>query len=245
MKPSDVAKGAVIVTGAGSGIGYALTRRLLDEGYAVSAWDLNAGKLEGEAHPRLAFFPLDIRDRAAIAQAMRQTEAWAERVDGMVACAAVFKAVPFLQLDDATWDATFDINLKGSLLACQAVLPAMRRQRGGSIVLFSSSVARTGAAGGGHYAATKGGVLGLARALALEVAADNIRVNVVSPGITDTPQPRGNFSEAYMLCRAQDIPLRRIGQPEDMAEAALFLLQDDSSYVTGQDIRVNGGARLF
>lgn len=96
-----------------------------------------------------------------------------------------------------------------------------------------------------HYAATKGGVLGLARSLALETARDNIRVNVVSAGITDTPQPRRNMSEDDMFSRAAAIPLGRIGRAEDMVEAALFLLRDDASFVTGQDIRVNGGRALF
>jgi NAD(P)-dependent dehydrogenase (short-subunit alcohol dehydrogenase family) len=178
-------------------------------------------------------------------RAVCETVAAAGRLDGMVACAAVFKAMPFLELDDATWDTCFDVNLKGGLFACQAALPVMQQQRRGSIVLFSSIIARTGAVKGAHYAATKGGILGLARSLAIEVANDNIRVNVVSPGITDTPQPRANVSEEYLAARAREIPLKRIGKPEEMAEVALFLLQDDASYVTGQDIRVTGGGRLF
>ncbi len=90
--------------------------------------------------------------------------------------------MPFLDLDEATWDLTLAINLKGSFFACQAVLPAMRRRRRGSIVLFSSTLARIGAARGAHYAATKGGLLGLARSLALVAAPDNVRVNTISPG---------------------------------------------------------------
>jgi NAD(P)-dependent dehydrogenase (short-subunit alcohol dehydrogenase family) len=139
----------------------------------------------------------------------------------------------------------FDINLKGTLFACQAVLPIMREQRRGSIVLLSSTVARHGAVGGAHYAATKGGILGLARSLALDVARENIRVNVISPGTTDTPMPREHRTDADLEALRRRIPLGRIGRPEDMAEVALFLLQEDSSFVTGQDIRVNGGALLF
>ena len=194
---------------------------------------------------RLTFHQLDVRDKAGIDRVVAQTVATSGRIDGLVTCAAVFKAIPFLQLDDTTWDQTFDINLKGTLFACQAILPVMRSQGGGSIVLFSSIIARTGAAKGAHYAASKGGILGLARSLAMEVARDNIRVNVVSPGITDTPQPRANVSAEYLAARAREIPMQRIGRPEEMAEVALFLLQGDSSYVTGQDIRVTGGGRLF
>ena len=238
-------KRAVVVTGAGSGIGFALTRRLLDDGYPVSAWDVSAGELAGANHPLLTFYNIDVRDKPAMNRAAAETVARAGSIGGLVTCAAVFKAMPFLALDETTWDTTFGVNLKGTMLACQAVLPTMQQQGGGAIVLFSSSLARAGAVHGAHYAATKGGVLGFARSLALEVAAENIRVNVVSPGITDTPQPRGNMTDAEIFARADHIPLRRIGLPNDMADAVLFLLNDDASFVTGQDIRVNGGAGLF
>jgi len=237
--------GAVIVSGAGSGIGHAVTRRLLDWGYRVSAWDIDAGQLAGANDPRLAFHDLDVRDKSAMDRAVADTVERFGRIAGLVTCAAIFKAVPFLELDETTWDETFAVNLKGTLLACQAVLPAMRRQGNGAIVMFASSLARSGAVHGAHYAATKGGVLGFARSLALEVAAHNIRVNVVSPGLTDTPQPRGNMSDAEIRAKALQIPLGRIGAPGDMAEAVTFLQSDDASFVTGQDIRVNGGAGLF
>lgn len=241
----DREKRAVIVTGAGSGIGYALTLRLLEEGYPVSAWDMAEGGLASIAHHRLSFYKLDVRDKFSIDQAVKQTLSVSGAIGGLVACAAVYKSQPFLALSETEWDRAFDINLKGSLLVCQVVLPAMRKQGFGSIVLFSSMIARSGAVSGAHYAATKGGILGLARSLALEVAQDNIRVNVVSPGITDTPQPRGNMREADMYAKGSGIPLKRIGSPKDMAEGALFLLREESSFMTGQDLRINGGALLF
>ena len=160
MKPPDAAKGAVVVTGASSGIGFALCRRLLQEGYAVAACSRTPGRLGEIEHARLTFHPLDVRDKEGLARMVAQTVAGAGRLDGLVTCAAVFRATPFLQLDDATWDETFAVNLTGTLLACQAVLPLMRAQRHGSIVLFSSIIARTGAAKAAHYAATKGGILG-------------------------------------------------------------------------------------
>jgi len=162
-------------------------------------------------------------------------------VAGLVACAAIFHRKPFLDLDEASWDAHFAVNLKGSLLACQAVLPGMRRRRAGSIVLMSSTLARTGSPTGAHYAATKGAILGLARSLSLEVAREGIRVNVVSPGLTDTPQPRGHGPEEELLARARKLPMGRMAQPQEIAEAALFLLGPESSFVTGQDLAVNGG----
>lgn len=235
---------SVVVTGAGSGIGYATTRLLLERGYRVSACDVVAGRLDGCHHECLSFHRVDVRDRSAIAAAFAAEERLSGRICGLVACAGVFKRMPFLELDEETWDQHFAINLKGAFLACQAVLPNLRRNGAGSIVLFSSSLARTGSPTGGHYAATKGGILGLARSLALEVAEDNIRVNVISPGITDTPMPRAHRSEEAFLVMAKTIPLGRYAMPEEIAEAVLFLLGDDSTFVTGQDIRINGGGQI-
>ena len=235
----------VIVTGAGSGIGHAVARRLLDEGYRVSGWDVEAGRLDDADHGRLSFRRLDVRDRSAMERAAREAAEASARVIGLVTCAAIYRTTPFLELDEASWDEHFAVNLKGSLLACQAVLPIMRRQRAGRIVMFASTAARAGAVNGAHYAATKGGILGLARSMALDYAREGIRVNVVSPGVTDTPQPRGHRSDAELRAMGERNPLQRIGRPEDMAEAALFLLSDDSSFVTGQDLRVNGGGLLF
>lgn len=244
MRLKESAK-TVIVTGAGSGIGYAIVTRFLDLGYNVAAWDINLGKLATVRHERMWSKVVDVSDRTAVLRAAGDVIDRNNRIDALVACAAVFNARPFLALDDNVWDATFAVNLKGTLFACQAVLPAMRTQRGGSIVLFSSTLARSGAVNGAHYAATKGGILGLARSIALEVAEDGIRVNVVSPGLTDTPQPRGNMSEAQILARAREIPLGRMGTADDMVEATIFLIGEDSSFVTAQDIRVNGGFGLF
>ena len=235
----------IVVTGAGSGIGYGLARRLLDEGYRVSGWDVEAGKLDGINDDRLSFHRIDVRDKVAMTEAVDAELEIGAAIAGLATCAAIYKSVPFLELDEETWDAHFAINLKGSLFACQAVLPFMRQQQSGSIVLFSSMIARAGGRGGGHYAATKGGVLGLTRSMALDYAREGIRVNVISPGITDTAQPRGNMSEEAMYAMAEVNPMKRIGQPEDMAETALFLLGDDASFVTGQDIRVNGGRTMF
>ena len=242
---ADEAQQTIVVTGGGSGIGNAIVRRALAGGYAVSAWDVNEGALAGVNRPGLSFHRIDVRDKPAMIRAVAGIVESGSPIAGLAACAAIYKPTPFLDLDDAAWDAHLDINLKGTLLACQAVLPEMRRRGKGAIVMFSSSIARNGAAGGAHYAATKGGVLGLARAMALETAGCGIRVNAISPGVTDTPQPRGHRSQADLDAAAAANPMGRIGEPEDMAEAALFLMEDDSSFVTGQDIRINGGRLMI
>jgi NAD(P)-dependent dehydrogenase (short-subunit alcohol dehydrogenase family) len=242
----DFSRGAFVVTGAASGIGAALAARLLAEGAFVCACDIDATALErlGKAD-RLISRVVDVRDRGALQSAVDEAIAAAGSIEGLVTCAAVFRAQSFLDLDEDTWEQTFAVNLKGTLFAMQAVLPMMRQQKRGAIVLFSSTLARSGAADGAHYAAAKGGVLGLARSVALETAGEGIRVNVLSPGVTDTAQPRGNMTEKQLFSRAAAIPLGRIGRTSDMVEAAMFLLSDEASFVTGQDLRVTGGARLF
>ena len=129
--------------------------------------------------------------------------------------------------------------MTGYFLCCRAALRFMRPQKFGRIVMFSSMAARTGAAQVAHYAASKGGILGLARSLAIESAAENTRINTVSPVITDTPMPRAVLSDEVMESRKTRIPLGRIGEVKDMTEACMFLLSDDSSYVLAQDLRVN------
>ena len=232
----------IVVTGAGSGIGYAITRRLLEAGYVVSAWDVSEGKLSGVNDAGLEFHEIDVRDKPAMDQVVTGIET---PIAGLVNCAAIYKPMPFLELDEASWDAHLNINLKGTLFASQSILPRMRAQKSGAIVMFSSGIARTGARHGTAYAATKGGVLGLARGMALDVSTDNIRVNVISPGVTDTPQPRGHRTQADLDAMAAAHPMGRIGEPEDRAETPLFLLEDDASFITGQDIRVNGGGMMI
>jgi NAD(P)-dependent dehydrogenase (short-subunit alcohol dehydrogenase family) len=148
-----------------------------------------------------------------------------------------------MSLDDLT--RTITVNLTGAFLCCRAVLRAMRARGSGRIVLISSMLARNGAANGADYAASKGGILGLARSLALEVAGDGIRVNTVSPGVVDTAMPRAHSTDEMLAAIGKTNPLGRIAVVDDVAEACLFLLGEDSSYLTGQDLRVNGGATLW
>ncbi len=234
----------VIVTGAGSGFGLALTTRLLAEKYRVEAWDQDAGGLPDVQQENLSFTQLDVRDAEKMLRAVASIDNTSGIV-GLATCAAIYRIAPFLDITEDDWEAHLSINLKGTLLACQAVLPRMLEQGKGSIVMFSSLIARRGAINSGAYAATKGGVLGLMRALALDHARAGIRANAISPGIADTPMPRAVMDEGSLFGKREEIPMGRIALPDDIVDAALFLLGDDSSFVTGQDIRVNGGAGLF
>lgn len=237
--------GAVMVTGAGSGIGRDLTRQLLAEGTPVAACDLNLGDLETINNPDLTTFQLDTRDKAALTGAVSQTIERYGGLRGLSACAGIFRPKPFFDITPEDFDAHFSINLKGVLFSVQAVLPHMLERGHGSIVLWSSGLGRSPQPGTAQYAATKGGVLGLMRTLALEVADKGVRVNAISPGIADTPMPHAVMPEGTMEQRARANPMGRIGTAQDMADAAMFLLSNDASFVTGQDFRVNGGVNLF
>ena len=191
------------------------------------------------------FHAVDVGDEASVNRTIDAIGAEHGAIDYLICCAGIYRPQPFLELSLDAWRQTLQINLTGMFLSCRAALKYMTPRQFGRIVLFSSMAARTGGKNVAHYAASKGGILGLARALAVETAADNIRVNTISPVITDTAMPRAVVSDEYMQSRKQHIPLGRIGDVQDMVEACLFLLSDDSSYIVGQDLRVNGGSTLW
>jgi 2-hydroxycyclohexanecarboxyl-CoA dehydrogenase len=239
-----------VVTGGSGGIGKEIVNRLASEGAKVWVIDIDPKPWASLSHTgagwgSITFLELDVSQESAVNHAFDAIANRDRRIDYVVSCAAVFSRRRFLDLGPREWRRTLDVNLTGTFLCCRAALRFMRPQKFGRLVLFSSMLARTGSVDGAHYAASKGGILGLARTLALEVAHENIRVNTVSPGITDTPQPRAFLSDAEIAARCAQIPLGRIGAVTDMVETCLFLLSDESSYFTGQDIRVNGGSALW
>jgi 3-oxoacyl-[acyl-carrier protein] reductase len=191
------------------------------------------------------FMPLDVRSTAQAEAVVRAVEAEHGAIDALVLNAGIAHRVPLEQLSDEKWDFTHDIDLKGMFRVARAALPGMRARGSGAIVCLTSLM---GVAWGWsehvHYSAAKAGVVGLARALAMEVARDGVRVNAVSPGFVDTAQLA---SEEHSLGRegirkaAGYIPLGRVGVPEEIADVILFLASPAARYVTGQVIVVDGG----
>ena len=235
-----------VITGGSGGIGTGLGRRLQSEGVTVHVLDLSDdARADAAGAGAMHFHPADIASEAEVDSAFDRIQSISKRLDYLVCCAAIFRPQPFLELEPENWQRTLQTNLTGSFLSCRAALRCMRPRKFGRIVMFSSMIARTGSVNGAHYAASKGGILGLARTVAIEAAPDNIRVNTISPGITDTPQPRAFLSESELTARRTRIPLGRIGAVEDMVDACMFLLSEQSSYLIGQDLRVNGGASLW
>lgn len=241
----DTSGKSYVVTGAGSGINLAISRALLAAGCRVAAWDVKPGGLERENNPRLTFTKIDVRDKAAQVAAAADSAKAGGGIAGLVAGAGVMQHAPFLEIKEADFDRTMAINLKGPMLTVQAVLPHLRATGKGGIVMFASMLARSAGPKAGDYIASKGGVLGLARTLAMELAETGIRVNTISPTVIDTPMPQAVYSSETLTQRGKESPMGRLATVEDVAAAALFLLSDDASFVTGQDIRVSGGVRLF
>jgi NAD(P)-dependent dehydrogenase (short-subunit alcohol dehydrogenase family) len=162
-------------------------------------------------------------------------------MDVLVNNAGVFPRVPFLEMKEGDWDFVLDVNLKGSFLCAQAAARLMIAQRRGGAIVNVASTAVRGAVRGVHYSASKSGVVGMTRAMALELAAYDIRVNAIAPGLTDTAQPRYGHDETELVAMGRAVPLGRMAQPGEIADVIVFLASDESRYVTGQTLFANGG----
>ncbi|RZT39276.1 SDR family NAD(P)-dependent oxidoreductase [Cupriavidus agavae] len=238
----------VIVTGAASprGIGKATARALAGQGARVVIVDLQLDAAQaaaaelGEGHLGLR---CDVTNKAscdAVAQAVIERYG---RIDGLVNNAGITQPVRTLDIGAANFDAVVDVNLRGTLYMSQAVLPQMKEQKHGSIVCMSSVSAQRGGGifGGPHYSAAKAGVLGLAKAMAREFGGDRIRVNSVTPGLIQTDITGDKLTPDMRADIIKGIPLGRLGDAGDVANACLFLVSDLSSYLTGITLDVNGG----
>src|SRR5918996_3074289 len=162
-------------------------------------------------------------------------------IEVLVNNAGVYPRVPFLEMKEGDWDYVLDVNLKGSFLCAQAAARLMIAQRRGGAIVNVASTAVRGAVRGVHYSASKSGVVGMTRAMALELAPYGIRVNAVAPGLTDTAQPRYGHPEEELAEMARAVPLGRMAQPEEIADVIVFLASDEARYVTGQTLFANGG----
>ena len=240
-------KVALITGGAGvNGLGFATARQMVAQGARVAIVDLAraepaaaAGRL-GEGHLGLI---ADVTDKSACDAAAAQVLHALGRIDILVNNAGITQPVKTLEITGADYDRILDVSLRGTLYMSQAVLPAMRQQRNGSIVCISSVSAQRGGGifGGPHYSAAKAGVLGLARAMAREFGGEGIRVNCITPGLIETDITQGKLSPERKKDIEDTIPLARLGRADDVAGACVFLGSDLSAYCTGITLDVNGG----
>lgn len=247
-----------VITGGGSGIGAAISRAFAAEGAAVAVTDRDlklAGRVAGEireAGGNAAPWKMDVLNQPEIERTADEIEEKLGSISIWVNNAGVSIISPFIETSEQTWDLTLNVNLKGTFLGCQAACRKMITRQSGVIINMSS---QSGKSGNSHYAAycaSKFGIIGLTQSLAVEFAGDGIRVNALCPGVIFTPMWESQVAD---YARKRDIkpeevrpymevkiPMKRLGTPEDVAQAALFLAGNGSSYITGQAINISGGS---
>jgi 2-hydroxycyclohexanecarboxyl-CoA dehydrogenase len=242
-----------VVTGGASGMGLAVSQRLAERGDRVAVLDLQGDAAEEAARKlraggaRALAAAVDVTDRAAVDAALDRVRKEFGPIEIMVTSAGLDAFQAFTDITIEQWRRILEVNLTGTFHCLQAAVPDMLAARWGRIVTISSSSAQSGAPRMAHYVASKGGVIGLTRALAIELAPHGITVNTIPPALIDTPMARraeavGDVPDIQIL--AARVPVRRAGTPEDVAAACAYLCSEEAGYVTGQIIGVNGGMVL-
>jgi NAD(P)-dependent dehydrogenase (short-subunit alcohol dehydrogenase family) len=238
----------VLITGAAGGIGLATVHRFLTRGCKVFAADISEEKL-GELRRRFAepagrgvLVPirLDVSSQGDIDRALAVLRSEAADIGILINCAGIFQITPFLQLNDEEFMAVLNVNLLGAFRMAQAVARDMAQRKLGRIINVGSIAGLKGAPGAAHYAASKGALRALSATMAVELAAHNIQVNLVTPGYVDTPM-MGELSNAVRALATWRVPTKRLANPDDVAEVICMLAMLDTSYVTGAEVIVDGG----
>ena len=236
-----------LVTGAGRGIGAATAKLFASEGARVAVSDLDEGPAKEVAGPigGLAI-ACNVSERAQVESMVERTVKEFGRLDVLVTCAGIIRDNLLFKMTDEDWDAVIDTHLKGTFLCAQAAQKHMIANKYGKMV-FLSSTSALGNRGQANYSAAKAGLQGMARTLAIELGPFNVNVNTVAPGFVETRMTRATAErmgvdyETFKIGAASQIPLRRVGQPEDIANVIAFLCSDESGFVSGQNIYVRGG----
>ena len=235
-----------LVTGAGRGIGRAISLKLAGAGADIAACDLKEEWLEETAAAvrglgrRAECVAMNVSQAESIAAAVEKAAALFGKIDILVNNAGITKDGLLLRMTDEAWNDVISVNLTGTFMVSRAVSKLMIKQRSGSIVNIASIVGLIGNAGQCNYAASKGGVIALTKSIARELSSRNVRANAVAPGFIQTKMTE-ELSDEVRTKVLETIPMKRFGQPDDVANAVLFLAGDASSYMTGQVLTIGGG----
>jgi 3-oxoacyl-[acyl-carrier protein] reductase len=233
-----------IITGAASGIGLACVRRCVAQGARIVAVDRDAGALDaafGDLRKDVTSLAVDVSNRSECLNAVTASVERLGHVDALLHFAGIWAGTQWEASEESEWDRILAVNLKGSFFMAHAVGRHMKERKRGSIVLTASDSTNVGGVGGGTaYVASKGGVIALCRSLARNMGGDGIRVNVINPGVVDTPMT-SSWSAELKTETIRRTPLGRLAQPDDIAEVAIFLASDAARFVTGEVVEVNGG----
>lgn len=236
----------VLITGAGQGMGKEMVRYFAEAGANVAAVDINpkavdttVSELNGWVSGQIVGISANIAKSDSVRDAIATVIEKFGRLDVIINVAGVGSIDVFTETPDENWDKVIGVNLTGTFLCCREAAKVMKEHGGGSIINVSSTAALTGE-GPSHYCASKAGVMGLTRSIARELAESGIRVNTIVPGPTNTPM-MADIPDEWTQKMIADIPLGRMGESEDIAKVASFLACEDSGFITGQNIAVNGG----
>ena len=237
----------VLITGGGRGIGAATATRFASEGARVVVSDLDLSPAEEVAKPLQGLaIACDVTDRVSVEAMVGRVVGELGRLDALICCAGIIRDNLLFKMTDEDWDSVIDTHLKGTFLCARAAQKPMVGRKSGKMV-FLSSTSALGNRGQTNYSTAKAGLQGMARTLAIELGPFNINVNTVAPGFIETRMTRATAErmgvdfEAFKVGAASQIPLGRIGQPEDVAAVIAFLCSEDASFISGQTIYVRGG----
>ncbi|MFD5412088.1 2,3-dihydro-2,3-dihydroxybenzoate dehydrogenase [Streptomyces nojiriensis] len=256
-----------LVTGAGQGIGEAVVRTLFRLGATVAATDVSAkavtalaaeldpeaGRAPASGDGAVRAYELDVTDPAAVDRTVGRIGRELGPVDILVNVAGILRTAPVAELTDEDWAATFAVNVQGVFFVSRAVVPGMAARGSGSVITVASNAAGIPRTGMAAYAASKAAAVMFTKCLGLEYARSGVRCNIVAPGSTDTPMQWGLWTDPQVPARVLDgdlasyrtgIPLGRIADPQDIADAVVFLASDQARHITMQDLYVDGGATL-
>jgi 3-oxoacyl-[acyl-carrier protein] reductase len=238
-------EGVIIVTGAARGIGLALAKNLVEAGWPVAMMDLNeesleAGRSQLPAEADVRCYAANVADWDQVQSAVEAIQADYPTIHGLVNNAGITRDTLLVRMSPEDWQAVLDVNLTGTFFLTRSVAPIMMRQRSGRIVSISSVIGLIGNAGQANYAASKAGIVAMTKSVAKELGGRGVTANAIAPGFIETDMT-AELPDKVRADMLKSIPLRRMGQVEDIAGAVRFFMSPDAAYITGQTLVVDGG----